>query len=199
MSSPTGSSSDPKRRRLEERAAERRRRRLQAEAADLAGSFPGDEFYRGEELEEVPDAHVEEDGDNEMSEGQGDDGVDDGDFVESDEEDDGSYAPDLDDAAAVLMGSSSRRSRKGRRRGEEEEEGEDLMDDVMKDYQPIAALDTYGREGIDDRDYDGMDVDERREVERVLAERDRERRRLVNLLSCLGYYSCWTLSSQWCF
>lgn len=118
-----------------------------------------------------------DDYDDEFDEGQDDDNVEDG-FVEEDDfDEDASYAPELDaDAAAVLMG--GRRGRKGRRRrGEEEEEGEDLMDDAMKDYQPIAALDTYGREGIDDRDYDQMDVDQRRDVERVLAERDREMRR----------------------
>jgi hypothetical protein len=126
----------------------------------------------------VPDAVVE-----------GNDDIDD-DYQEDDYDEDASYAPDVDaDAAAVLLGSSRRRRRRGE---EEEDEGEDLMDDAMKDYQPIAALDTYGREGIDDRDYDGMDVDERREVERVLAERDRERRRLVLLFGL--YAVCLTLS-----
>jgi hypothetical protein len=172
---PTGPTSDSKRRRLEE-LAERRRRRLQAEAADLAGAFPGDDFYQGEQLNEVPDAQIEgnDDYDDEFDEGQEDH---DGDHDDEDYDEDASYAPDLDDAAAVLLGGRGRKKGRRRRGQEEEEEGEDLMDDAMKDYQPIAALDTYGREGIDDRDYDGMDVDERREVERVLAQRDRERRR----------------------
>jgi len=183
---------DPRRARLEERAAERRRRRLQAEAADLAGAFPGDDYYQGEELREVPDNVVEgnDDYDDNFDERQDDDNDDVQDFVEEEDEDgeydeDASYAPELDaDAAAVLLGGSGRgRKGRGARRGEEEEEGEDLMDDAMKDYQPIAALDTYGREGIDERDYDLMDVDQRRQVERVLAERDRERRRLV-LICC---------------
>lgn len=174
---PTGS--DSKRRRLEELAS-RRRRALQAEAADLAGAFPGDDFYQGEQLSEVPDVQIEgeDDYDDEFDEEQDDDGGDDDGYGDGDEDEDASYAPDLDDAAAVLLGGRGRKKKGRRRRGEEEEEeGEDLMDDAMKDYQPIAALDTYGREGIDDRDYDGMDVDERREVERVLAQRDRERRR----------------------
>ena len=56
---------------------------------------------------------------------------------------------------------------------EEEEDGEDLLDNAEKDYQRIEALDTYGREGIDDRNYDNMDEDTRREVEAKLRARDR--------------------------
>ena len=48
----------------------------------------------------------------------------------------------------------------------------------MQDYQPIAALDTYGTEGIDDRDFGSMDADERASAEAVLRARDRERARL---------------------
>ena len=57
---------------------------------------------------------------------------------------------------------------------EEEEDGEDLMDNAEKDYQKIEALDTYGREGIDDRDFGFMDADTRREVEAKLRARDRQ-------------------------
>ena len=56
---------------------------------------------------------------------------------------------------------------------EEEEDGEDLMENAQRDYQRIAALDTYGTEGIDDRDYDAMDVDQRRSVEQQLNQRDK--------------------------
>ena len=63
--------------------------------------------------------------------------------------------------------------------GEEEGEGEDLLENAFQDYQPIAALDTYGREGIDDRDYGGLDAEERAAAERAIDERDRERRRLL--------------------
>ncbi len=56
---------------------------------------------------------------------------------------------------------------------EEEEDGEDLLDNAEKDYQRIEALDTYGREGIDDRNFDTMDVETRREVEAKLRARDR--------------------------
>ena len=48
----------------------------------------------------------------------------------------------------------------------------------MQDYQPIAALDTYGTDGIDDRDYGSMDANERSSAEAVLRARDRERARL---------------------
>ena len=57
---------------------------------------------------------------------------------------------------------------------EEEEDGEDLMDNAERDYQPIAALDTYGTEGIDDRNFGNMDDDQRRAAEAELAIRDRQ-------------------------
>ena len=58
---------------------------------------------------------------------------------------------------------------------EEEEDGEDLMENAERDYQRIEALDTYGTEGIDDRDYDLMDEDERRAAEAEMNRRDRGR------------------------
>ena len=54
----------------------------------------------------------------------------------------------------------------------EEEEGEDLMESMEKDYQRIEALDTYGTEGIDDRDYDPMDLEQRRAAEDDMNRRD---------------------------
>jgi hypothetical protein len=57
---------------------------------------------------------------------------------------------------------------------DEEEDGEDLLDNAERDYQRIAALDTYGTEGLDDAEYEEMDIDERRAVEQVLAKRDEE-------------------------
>jgi DNA replication licensing factor MCM2 len=56
---------------------------------------------------------------------------------------------------------------------EEEEDGEDLMENAARDYQRIEALDTYGTEGLDDREYDPMDVEARRRAEQELATRDR--------------------------
>ena len=56
---------------------------------------------------------------------------------------------------------------------EEEEEGEDLLENAERDYQRIEALDTYGTEGIDDREYGAMDMDQRRAAEAELATRDR--------------------------
>ena len=58
---------------------------------------------------------------------------------------------------------------------EEEEDGEDLMDNAERDYQRIEALDTYGTEGIDDRDYGMMDEEERRTAEAEMRRRDRGR------------------------
>jgi DNA replication licensing factor MCM2 len=57
---------------------------------------------------------------------------------------------------------------------EEEEEGEDLLDNAERDYQRIEALDNYGTEGIDNRDFGNMDMDERRAAEAELAVRDRQ-------------------------
>ncbi|EJK74904.1 hypothetical protein THAOC_03391, partial [Thalassiosira oceanica] len=104
------------------------------------------------EMEEVPDPNVlgdepmdadPNDGDPDLSDNNG-------------EESDGDYIDEnVDDAAAVLLGSS------GRVRDEDEGDGEDLVENAMQDYQPIAALDTYGTEGIDDREYGSIDADER--------------------------------------
>lgn len=124
----------------------------------------------------------------------GDQLSDDDDYDEDYQEDgDGDYLDaDADDTAAQVLfgnrdnarrGGRGRGRRGGRRRGEdveeEEEEGEDLLENALKDYQPIAALDTYGREGIDDREFGDIDYDDRYAAEAVLAERDRERARLM--------------------
>jgi DNA replication licensing factor MCM2 len=58
---------------------------------------------------------------------------------------------------------------------EDEEEGEDLLENAMRDYQRIEALDTYGTEDIDDREYDLMDRDTRRSAEAEIARRNQER------------------------
>ena len=149
----------------------------------------------------VPDANILPPGDDDGD----DDDIDA--FVDNDNEDDyetdedGEYVDDTanggadEAAAAVLFGnrdnnSRGRRGNAGSRRGgggrrrrnnndEEEEDGEDLLENALQDYQPIAALDTYGREGIDDRDFGNLDYEERAAAESVLEERDRERRRLA--------------------
>ena len=59
---------------------------------------------------------------------------------------------------------------------EEDEDGEDLLENAEKDYQRIEALDHYGTDGIDNRDYDELDVDQRRAAEAELARRDRSGR-----------------------
>ncbi|EJK45417.1 hypothetical protein THAOC_35968, partial [Thalassiosira oceanica] len=100
------------------------------------------------------------DGDPDLSDNNG--GESDGDYIDE----------NVDDAAAVLLGSS------GRVRDEDEGDGEDLVENAMQDYQPIAALDTYGTEGIDDREYGSIDADERASAEAVLRARDRERAKL---------------------
>ena len=116
----------------------------------------------------------------------------DGDYEPEDDDNDGEF----DAAAAIARAragrtSSGRRGRGGRRGGsrsgaaeaagflrgsgdydEEEGEGEDLLENAMRDYQRIEALDTYGREGIDDRDYGQMGVEERAAAEAELALRE---------------------------
>lgn len=57
---------------------------------------------------------------------------------------------------------------------EEEDDGEDLLENMDRDYQRIEALDTYGTEGIDDTEYDHLDMNQREAAERELSRRDRE-------------------------
>jgi DNA replication licensing factor MCM2 len=55
--------------------------------------------------------------------------------------------------------------------------GEDLMDDMEKDYQPIPELDRYEKEGIDDDeevDAHRLTADDRIRVDMLLNKRDRE-------------------------
>lgn len=55
---------------------------------------------------------------------------------------------------------------------EQEGEGEDLLDNAFQDYQRIEALDNYGKEGLDDRDYDEMDYGQRMAADSVIAQRE---------------------------
>lgn len=130
----------------------RRRRRLQAELRELheqqATFFPGDLGYNAADTTAI-DSPSESD---------------EGDYVD---EEGGEVLPE--EGINYIM----------RDDNEDEEEGEDLLDNNMfQDYQRIDVLDTYGREGIDDREYAQMGVDERMEAERVIAEREREEMKL---------------------
>lgn len=146
-------------------------------------------------------------------------GGDDDDDYDPNNHDDDDMIDDVDadgTAAQVLFGNRDGRRRKGRggRKGggrgrggrgrnqpdfltggdddydEEDDEGEDLMENAMKDYQPIAALDTYGTEDIDNREYDDMDADQRFAAEAVLQARDKERNRLSAMMGgrARGFY-----------
>ena len=85
-----------------------------------------------------------------------DDGNDDDDDYNSD----GDYVEDaLDDATAAVVFRGGGARRRGRRAAEGEDEGEDLLQNALGDYQPIAAVNTYDRKGINDRDYRGMDAE----------------------------------------
>jgi len=186
---------------LERRAAERRRRRLQAEAAelqaDIGATYPGD--TQPLPPDDAAAGAAGGAGGGGSSDGDGDDDLDDAvdrdhDLDEGDEEDlDGDYVPegdedDLDAGAAGRGGRGRGGGRGGRGRSnpseaqgflgndydEEEGEGEDLVENAARDYQRIDALDTYGREGIDDRDYGMMGADERAAAEAELARREEE-------------------------
>ena len=159
-------------------------------------------------MQEVPDPNILQDDDMDAEPsndrgGRDDDDLDD--FVDNDGDDnnnnndsdydtDGDYVEDVGDASAaataVLFGNRDNARRKGKKKkkkrndednDEEEEEGEDLLDNALKDYQAIAALDTYGREGIDNREYGGMDLEERARAESILDQRDRERAKMAQV------------------
>ena len=53
-----------------------------------------------------------------------------------------------------------------------EESGEDIMENMENDYRPIAELDRYDPELLDEADQEELDFEERQRVERMLAERD---------------------------
>ena len=46
-----------------------------------------------------------------------------------------------------------------------EEEGEDILEDMEKDYRRIPELDIYERDGIDEGQYSDIDEDAKREAE----------------------------------
>ncbi|KXS20072.1 MCM-domain-containing protein [Gonapodya prolifera JEL478] len=61
---------------------------------------------------------------------------------------------------------------------EEEEDGEDLFGEGMEaDYRPNAVLDRYDAGELDEANYESMTLEQRREVERRMARRDREETR----------------------
>ena len=138
-----------------ERKAERKRLRLLKEVRDLA-IFPGDDNYQAM-------SGLNNDTNND---------IDDMD----DDESDGDYQ---DENAAD--GDNDNYENEGIRyldaeeNEEEEGEGEDLLENMMDDYQRIESLDTYGREGIDDREYDEIDYDQRMAAEAIIAKREEER------------------------
>ena len=59
----------------------------------------------------------------------------------------------------------------------EEEEGEDLLENVDADYKAQPELDTYDEDDIDDADISPMALGQRRDIDALLAERDRRTRR----------------------
>lgn len=57
---------------------------------------------------------------------------------------------------------------------EDEADGEDLMENMDKDYEPIPELDNYERDGIDDREFEPMEEEQKREADDALRRRDIE-------------------------
>mmetsp|Transcript_20268 Transcript_20268/g.30745 ORF Transcript_20268/g.30745 Transcript_20268/m.30745 type:complete len:1005 (+) Transcript_20268:228-3242(+) len=137
----------------------RRRQRLQNELRDLGETtfFPGDDRYDATNTTAIDDGN----------------GVDN--FVEQDEEDDEDYQEGGEGAGDVGTGALEEGARYIMDKEiEEEGEGEDLLDNAFQDYQRIEALDTYGTEGIDDRQYGVIGAEERASAEGVIAERESE-------------------------
>jgi DNA replication licensing factor MCM2 len=122
--------------------------RLSAKRRTLREQQQEEIFLEGNNNNAVA-ADAQNDGvDNEVdNDGDDDDGMEDNDFADDNEVD------------AVM---------------EEEEDGEDLLENAERDYQRIEALDTYGTEGMDDREYDPLDLEQRRAAETLMARRDRE-------------------------
>ncbi len=146
-----------------DRKERRKRLRLLKEVRDLEQSgqnllFPGDERYQT-----ISEMTNDDNGNN-------DDSADDGDYIDDDEA----------DVDALVNGNPDRDQQDGIRyldpleNEEEEGEGEDLLENMHQDYQRIEALDTYGREGIDDRDYEEIDFDQREAAEAEIAKREEE-------------------------
>jgi DNA replication licensing factor MCM2 len=145
MSSPESSPD-----REQQERARRRQRRLQSELRDLQQQqttfFPNDEEYDATNTTAIDDT-------NEME-------SDDGDYVEGEGEEEA--LPE--EGVNYIM--------EQQQEHEEEGEGEDLLENAFQDYQRIEALDTYGREGIDEREYNQMGLEERSAAEREIADRE---------------------------
>jgi DNA replication licensing factor MCM2 len=138
--------------------ASRRRRRVENLAADRQRQRRRQERLQKEVAELQSEEHVAVDDDN-----NNDDDYDDGNNNNDNTNENGDVDDEVDNDYDYDRGIAE----------EEEEDGEDLLENAERDYQRIDALDTYGRDGIDDRDYDSMDVDARRSVEMELRQRDR--------------------------
>jgi len=147
---------------------ERLRRELQELQEHQRTLFPDDplfqDLHRTTQVNDAERGARSDDDDVDSEEDEDYDGV----VVSKDEEDDGDDYDDWQGDEAQFF----------RREGgaEDEDEGEDLMENIEDDYQHIPALDTYGKEGIDEREYDQMDYDQRLQAEEVLNQRDMERR-----------------------
>lgn len=60
------------------------------------------------------------------------------------------------------------------KKNDSEESGEDLMENMEKDYRAVKELDNYEEKGLDDEDQEELDARDRQAVERLLNARDRE-------------------------
>ena len=59
----------------------------------------------------------------------------------------------------------------------EEPEGEDIENDMMDDYKKIDQLDKYDVNEFDEKEYEKMAPEDRKRVEKLLAERDARKKR----------------------
>jgi len=145
------------------RKQRKRAMKLKRELEDLSSvRYPGDDNYQDTTVP-VKDNVIQNDDDNDGDGANNDDGND-------DDDDDESYR-DPNDPDGINNTNPSDLDRINNPE-EEEGQGEDLLENAFRDYQRIEALDVYGTEGIDDKDYGDMNVDERRAAEEELQKRE---------------------------
>jgi len=145
----------------EERTRKERRKRIRL-TKEVRNLREEDIFFPSDEQSQNITAMTNDDDDSNHD---SDDGDDD-DYQQDGEE----VTPEAEEEARRYLGTAVDVEE------EEEGEGEDLLENIYQDYQPISALDTYGREGIDDKDYGNIGYDERAAAESEIDKRYDETR-----------------------
>uniref|UniRef100_K3WQQ3 DNA replication licensing factor MCM2 n=1 Tax=Globisporangium ultimum (strain ATCC 200006 / CBS 805.95 / DAOM BR144) TaxID=431595 RepID=K3WQQ3_GLOUD len=154
----------------EEGSPTRKRRRLRR------GSAPASQAA-------APDDGPDDDDDGSDAAGEGDDGYgraayrDDLDGVDDDF---GDQAEELDEEIVDELDIQGR-ERQYFSEEEDDDEGEDLGENAEMDYRRMETLDRYDADQLDDRRYEDMDMDTRRQVEEELNRRDAREGRIAQV------------------